>query len=414
MTTHRETANESQPASHGSLHATSGTVGEVFRVFLRLGVTAFGGPAAHIAAMEDEIVRRRQWVTDQEFLDMMSAANLMPGPNSTELAIHLGYRRAGLKGLVAAGLAFIVPATLMVWVLAIAYVEYGTRPEVTVMLTGMQPVVLAVVAHALWRLRTNLLQSPLRIAIAVVATVGVLAGAHELLVLALAAIVGLALVKRETGSHQSAPVFIALPVSVGKSFSAAASAIATAVIVPVQTFIAPTIMSVFLSFLKIGSVLFGSGYVLLAFMRAEFVVRQGWVSETQLLDAIAVGQLTPGPVFTSATFVGYLMAGHLGAVAATVGIFLPAFLFVAFSGLLIRRIRRSPRLASALDAVNAASLALMAAVLITLLKPVASTPALLVIFLIATVLLIRTQIGAAWILFGGALLGGARAALSTL
>ena len=177
-------------------------------MFLRLGLTAFGGPAAHIAVMEDEIVRRRQWVSSREFLDMLSAANVMPGPNSTELAIHLGYRRAGMRGLLAAGAAFIVPATIMVWVLAMAYVQYGMRPEVTAMLSGMQPVVLAVVAHALWRLRVSLIRSRLRLAIAVVGTISVVAGVHELVVLALAALVGLASATRWCNPARVAPSLV--------------------------------------------------------------------------------------------------------------------------------------------------------------------------------------------------------------
>lgn len=385
-----------ESALRESAQPSSGSAGEVFWVFLRLGVTAFGGPVAHIAAMEDEIVRRRQWVSGEEFLDLLSAANVIPGPNSTELAIHLGYRRAGIRGLVAAGLAFIVPATLLVWLMAIGYTRYGQRPEVGTMLAGMQPVVLAVVTHALWRLRNHVMRSPLHVAITVSGALAVLAGVHELVVLAGAAAVGLLLAAGGRGTPSQLPVLLSAS-ALKRSGAAALTTLAVAA--------APTVATVFTSFLKIGSVLFGSGYVLLAFLRAEFVVRHGWLTEGQLLDAIAVGQITPGPVFTSATFVGYLLAGHMGAVAATVGIFLPAFVFVAVSGPLLRQVRQSPRLSAALDTVNAASLALMAAVVVSMLRPIASSVSALVIFLGAAVLLMTSRIGAGWLLLGGGILG---------
>jgi len=374
----------------------AGTVSEVARVFLRLGLTAFGGPAAHIAAMEDEFVQRRGWVTHNEFVDLVSAANLVPGPNSTELAIHLGFRRAGWPGLIVAGLMFIGPAVIMVWVMAILYQRYGQRPEIGAVLTGMQPVVLAVVVQALWRLARTVLRATVPIAIALMATIAVLLGANELLVLAAAAIAGAMLVSRIPS--ESAPC-------VAPSLSpASAGVIASASLAPILA-AAPTTLGVFGAFLKIGSVLFGSGYVLLAFLRAEFVQRHAWLSEPQLLDAIAVGQVTPGPLFSSATFIGYLLAGHAGAAAATVGIFLPAFLFVAVSGPLIRRVRQSPSASGALDGVNAGSLALMAGATVLMVRPIATSPFALGIFLAASGLLIRARIGAGWMLLGGAAVG---------
>ena len=331
---------------------------EVAAVFLRLGFTAFGGPAAHIAAMEDEVVRRRQWVTREEFADLLSAANVIPGPNSTELAIHLGYRRAGWLGLVVAGLCFIVPATVMVWIVAWWYVRVGRRPEVAAMFVGMQPVVLAVVVQAVWRLRVSVLRTTRAWVIAVVSVGALLVGVNELVVLAGAALCGIGTQRwRKLNARWSTIIAANTGIVVG----------ATAV-APVAT---ATTWGVFASFVKIGSVLFGSGYVLVALLRAEFVQRHPWITEAQLLDAIAIGQITPGPVFTSATFVGYLLAGHAGAAVATVGIFLPAFFFVAMSGPLVRRIRQWPVAAAALDGINAASLAMMATVVLLLLRGVA-------------------------------------------
>jgi chromate transporter len=383
---------------------------EVARVFGRLGLTAFGGPAAHIAAMEDELVQRRAWVTRAEFMDLVSAANVIPGPNSTELALHLGLRRAGWRGLVAAGLAFVVPASVLVWMIAIAYVRYGRRPEMAAMLLGMQPVVLAVVGQALWRLGRSVLRAPLPIGIAIVGTVAVMAGLHELLVLAAAAAVGAA--SRGWTPASAARALLAAPIAppiapprggaVGRS---AGRTLGGALVTASVGSSAPSAGGVFVSFFKIGSVLFGSGYVLLAFLRAEFVQRHGWLTDGQVLDAIAIGQVTPGPVFTSATFIGYLLAGHAGAGAATVGIFLPAFLFVAVSGPLVRRVRTSPRAAAALDGVNAASLALMVAVVLIMVKPVTTSWVGIGIFVVAGAALLRTTIGAGWMLLLGAVVG---------
>lgn len=370
-------------------------------MFLRLGVTAFGGPAAHIAAMEDECVERRGWVTRSEFVDLVGVTNLIPGPNSTELAIHIGYRYAGWPGLLIAGAAFIIPATVMVWVIAVMYVRYGTRPEVTAMLVGMQPVVLAVVAQAIWRLSKTVLRGPVSIGITLASVASIFAGVHELAVLGIAAIAGALLVRRITtvDHHGALPSLVGVPTLWPSLWQA-------------SVFAAPTSLSVFGGFLKIGSVLFGSGYVLLAFLRTEFVERHSWLTEAQVLDAIAIGQVTPGPVFTSATFVGYLLAGHAGAASATLGIFLPAFFFVAISGPLVRRIRHSLRASAALDAITAASLALMFSVLVVMARPVATSVVGVGIFLLAASILIRTNIGAGWMLLAGALVGVARAFLA--
>jgi len=385
---------------------------EVVGVFLRLGLTAFGGPAAHIAAMEAELVRRRQWVTPGEFLDLLSAANLVPGPNSTELAMHLGWRRAGWQGLLAAGCAFIVPASLLVWAIAIAYMHYGARPDVSAFMRGMQPVVLAVVVQAVWRLSRTMLRTPVPTLIAALAVVALLGGVHELLVLGGAAMAGGVLRAWAPASAVSGVLVVPSPSpsSIPLGTLVATSTAATSAVLMASV---PSSIGVFGAFLKIGSVLFGSGYVLLAFMRTEFVLRHNWLTEAQLLDAIAVGQLTPGPLFSAATFAGYLMAGHSGALSATAGIFLPAFVFVAVSGPLVRAIRRSPLMGAMLDGVNAASLALMIGVALLMVRTVATSVVDLGIFAVATVLLMSTPVGAGTALLGGAIIGAIRWALST-
>ena len=378
---------------------------EVALLFLRLGTTAFGGPAAHIAMMEDEVVRRRRWLTRPEFLDLLGAANLIPGPNSTELAIHVGYRRAGRAGLVVAGLCFILPAALVVTLIAWAYVRSGTLPAAAGLLHGVKPVVIAVIAQALWGLGRSALKSAALAALAVAAVVAVVLGAHELLVLLAAAIIGAVMGagrprppappardERRSERRDAAADDDTLP-----AVAAAALALPAAA--------SGTLGTLFLTMAKTGAVLFGSGYVLLAFLRADFVERLGWLSERQLLDAVAIGQVTPGPVFTTATFVGYLVAGPAGAAVATVGIFLPAFLFVAASGPLVPRLRRSPVAGAVLDAVNVASLALMAVVAVQLARAAVVDLPTLLLALAALALLLRWRVNAAWLVLGGAVAG---------
>lgn len=363
---------------------------EVAALFLRLGITAFGGPAAHIALMEEEVVRRRAWISREEFLDLLGAVNLIPGPNSTELAIHLGHKRAGWPGLAVAGFCFIVPAALMVGALAWAYVRFGFRPEVARMLAGVQPVVLAVVLQALWNLGKTAFRKRAMIALALAAFALSLAGVNELVLLLGAGI----LVVLARGLRPRTPAASLLPLALGASG-------------------APTALAVFLAFLKIGSVIFGSGYVLLAFLRTDLVEHAHWLTERQLLDAIAVGQVTPGPVFTAATFVGYLVAGAPGAAAATIGIFLPGFILVAASGALLPRLSASPVFRAFLDGVNTASLALIAAVLVPLARAALTGPIFIVEAVVAAVLLLRFKVNAAWLVAGGAAVGLIGAALAS-
>ena len=380
---------------------------DVARVFLRLGATAFGGPAAHIGVMEDECVRRRGWLSSSEFVDLVSASNLIPGPNSTELAMHIGHRRAGWRGLWVAGLAFLLPATVLVWALAMVYVRVGRTPSAIGVLNGVQPVVLAVVVHAVWRLRAVVGTSPVRWVIALGAMLALMRGIHEVVVLLVAGVV--AVVLSRVGRNRVRPASLAALASplahdastsgigvFARTFSALAGAVAIA---------PPSLGALFVSFLKIGSVLFGSGYVLLALMRAEFVTRLGWLTESQVLDAIAIGQLTPGPLFASATFVGYVTMGHGGALAATVGIFLPAFCFVALSGQLVPMLRRSPTASAVLDGVNVGSLALLVTVVISMMPAVATSGVRVASFLVALVLLLRATLSAGWLLTGGAVIG---------
>ena len=331
--------------------ARRGALADLARLFLRLGTTAFGGPAAHIAMMEEEVVRRRRWLSREEFLDMLGATNLIPGPNSTEMAIHVGRARAGSAGLVVAGCCFILPAAVMTVAIAWAYVRFGTLPQVSAFLYGVKPVITVIVLQALWRLGRTAIKS---VTLGLVTAVAVVASAldlHELAVLFGGGLVTLLLATR----RGSGPAVAALvPWGMG---APVVSIVATAAEA------APfSLAALFLFFAKVGSVLFGSGYVLLAFLRADLVERWHWLTNAQLLDAIAVGQFTPGPVFCTATFIGYLLGRGPGAGLATLGIFFPAFVFVALSALVLPRLRRSPLAAAFLDGVNATSLALMATV----------------------------------------------------
>lgn len=368
---------------------------ELAALFLKLGALSFGGPAAHIAMMEDEVVRRRGWLTHAEFLDLLGVTNLIPGPNSTEMAIHIGWRRAGWRGWMVAGACFILPAVAAVLVLAWAYVRYGARPETTALLQGIKPVVIAIVAQALWRLGRAATKTWGLAALAVVGAALNLAGFDELLVLfgtgAVCAAGRSAAGWRAGGGGPSVAPLVPLVVAPAAALGAG--------VVPFG------LWPLFGFFLKVGSVLFGSGYVLLAFLRADLVTRWGWLTEAQLMDAIAIGQVTPGPLSTTATFIGYVLGGPAGAVVATVGIFLPAFVFVAASGPITPYIRRSPTAGAFLDGVNVASLALMAVVSWELGRSAIIDLPTLALALASLFCLIRFRTNSAWLILAGALFG---------
>jgi chromate transporter len=363
-------------------------VKELAFAFLRLGTTAFGGPAAHIALMEDEFVRRRAWLTREQFLDLVGAAGLIPGPSSTEVAIYVGYRRAGWRGLLVAGLCFILPAALMVTATAWAYVRYGRLPALGGMLYGAKAVILAIVAQALVALGRTAIKSAWLAALGVGAAIASALSVSPVVVLLAAGLVS-AVARRRSSDRMVALIG---PAPFGASIVTAAPA---------------GLLKLFLVFLKIGAVVFGSGYVLLAFLRADLVDGTHWLTEAQLIDAVTVGQFTPGPVFTTATFVGYVVEGVPGALVATIGIFLPSFLLVAVSGPLIPRLRRSRIAGAFLDGVNVAALALMAVVGVQLGRAAIVDAPTALLVLVSAAALFRWRVNSAWLVLGGGLLGAA-------
>ena len=362
-----------------------GELWELALLFLKLGTIAFGGPAAHIALMRTEVVQRRRWMDEQEFLDLMGATNLIPGPNSTELAIHLGLRRAGWRGLLVAGACFILPATLIVLAFAWVYVRYGSTPQVQDLLYGITPVIVAIIIHALWGLLRTAVKGPFLAIVGIAALALYFLGVSEIPLLFGGALVVLLVQNARQRWSGGATAFVPLGLLALPSVSAGP-------------------LGIFLSFLKIGSVLFGSGYVLLAFLRSEFV-DPGLLSNQQLIDAVAVGQFTPGPVFTTATFIGYVLDGVPGALLATVGIFLPAFVFVAITSPFIPRLRNSPVLSGILDGVNVVSLALMAGVTWQLGRYAIFDPVSVLIAVVTLVLLFATKLNPAWLVIGGGGIG---------
>lgn len=364
---------------------------ELAVLFLKLGTIAFGGPAAHTAMMEDEVVHRRQWLSRQEFLDLMGATNLIPGPNSTELAIHIGHRHAGWPGLLVAGISFILPAMVIVMAFGWLYVEYGKLPQVQNLLYGIKPVIIAVITQALWKLSNTAVKSRLLGWFGFLALVMVWLGIHELIILfglGFLTIMMQGLGKKNGPYWLFTPWFSWIPSSTHVN--------------PIASF---GLWPLFFFFLKVGSVLFGSGYVLLAFLQADLVDRWGWLTQQQLLDAIAVGQITPGPVFTTATFIGYILAGPTGAIVATLGIFLPAFIFVALSSPFISRMRASKPIGAFLDGLNMASLALMASVTISLARGTLIDGFTVILTLLSGVALIYFKVNSAWLVLAGGLLG---------
>ncbi len=368
---------------------------ELAKLFGTLGTIAFGGPAAHVAMMHTEVVTRRGWLTDREFLDLVAATHLIPGPNSTELAIHIGHRRAGWPGLIVAGAAFILPAMVIVMAVSWVYVTYGALPDVRAVMAGIGPVVIAIVAHGFWSMGRTAVKSAWLAVLGLGALAAVLAGVHELAVLGAACALALVV---HVGSRRGAAAAVVAALSGGGATTLGASALA-AVTTPFS------MTTMFWMFMKTGSVLFGSGYVLLAFLRADFVERLGWLTEGQLIDAITVGQITPGPVFTTATFIGYLLSGPTGALVATLGIFLPAFVFVAITAPIIPKLRSSPVMGALLDGVTVASLGLMAAVTWQLARVAVHDGLTAAIALVSFALLAHTRVHSGWLVLAGAALG---------
>ncbi|MFG1964808.1 chromate efflux transporter [Nonomuraea sp. NPDC049028] len=399
--------SQDEPGAHGQDPvAARRRLREVTLVFLKLGLIAFGGPAAHTAMMRDELVRRRGWVSDQRFVDLMGATNLIPGPNSTELAIHLGYDRARWRGLIAAGVCFILPAALMVTALAWAYVTYGSTPAAEGLLYGIVPAVIAIIAHALFGMLRTVVKTVWLGVLAAAALAAYLLGVNELLVLAAGAVLAATAraLRRPPGRGAAHGVLAAPLLTFGGS----------PMIGGLPVFGDPTggqLLQLFATMLKIGSVLYGSGYVLLAFLRGDFVDRLGWITNQQLIDAVSVGQVTPGPVFTTATFVGYMIAGPLGAFLATVAIFLPSFVFVGLLTKLTDKLRSSEWTSALLDGLNAAALALMAGVSYELGRTAIIDPLTAVIAVVTLVLLWKTRLNNAWFIAGGAAIGIAHALL---
>ena len=369
-----------------------GELGEVARLFLKLGFVGFGGPAAHIALMREEVVTRRGWVDDREFADLLGATNIIPGPNSTELAMHLGAQRGGGRGLVVAGLCFIGPAVAIVSVIAWLYDRYGTDPAIVDLRYGVLPVVIAIVANAVVGLGRTALTSTIMWVVGLAAFGAFLAGVHELVVLVIGGTVTALWSMRGRGAS-----FGVLLVPLWQAASGPDGV---------------SLWRLFLVFLEIGSVLYGSGYVLLAFLEQNFVDELGWLTEQQVLDAVAVGQVTPGPVFTTATFVGWQLAGPAGAAVATVGIFLPSFVFVALLARIVPWVRRHPLARAALDGVTAASLGLMAAVLVELAGTALTDVLTVAIAVVALVLVARTPVGSVYLIGAGLAIGLAHAALT--
>lgn len=364
---------------------------EVVAFFLRLGFTAFGGPAAHIALMEREACAQRGWITREAFLDLLGACNLIPGPSSTQMAMGLGYRVAGWRGLMLGGLCFILPAAVLTAGLAWSYVRFGSLPQAQGMLYGLKPVVLAIVVQALWGLGRTAFRARMLLALGGGVLLASLAGIHPLILLLGSGAVALATVgglprKGLAAAGASLPVGAGLPVL--------------------------GLGGIFVFFLKLGSVLFGSGYVLLAFLKADLVDRWHWLTQAQLLDAVAVGQVTPGPVFTTATFIGFVLKGWPGAAVATLGIFLPSFFFVGGLGLLVPRLRNSPQAAAFLDGVNAGALGLMAAVTLALGRAALVDRWTVLLGITCAVLLLRWKPNPTWLVLGGGLAGGMLHALT--
>jgi chromate transporter len=389
--------------------SSNGRLGELARLFLKLGCVAFGGPAAHIAMYEDEVVRRRGWMSAEHFLDLVGATNLIPGPNSTEMTMHVGYERAGWAGLVVAGSCFVLPAALITSVLAWLYVQFGTLPAAAPFLDGIKPAVLAIILGAVWRLGRKAVKSWRVLAVGVAVLVAVLAGVNEVIALLVGGVVGMFWLRLGGGRGSEGANVLAVPI--GAPFTKLAGLGTLSAGLGAAAASVP-LWKLALFFLKVGAILYGSGYVLIAFLHGDLVAGYGWLTDQQLLDAVAIGQFTPGPVLSTATFIGYVIAGAPGAVVATVAIFLPSFFFVLILNPLIPRLRSWPWTAAFLDSINVSALALMVAVTLELGMVVLTAWPAWVIAVLAAVLTLRFRVNAAWVVVGAAVAGWALSALA--
>ena len=363
---------------------------EISRLFLRLGFTAFGGPVAHIAMMHDEVVKKRHWLTEQEFLDILGATNLIPGPNSTEMAIHLSFKRAGWWGLLMGGISFTAPAVILMLLCAVAYQQFGATPQGEWLLYGVKPVAIAIIAQALWKLGKKAIKDKFGVGLAVFNVVLSLVGLHELWLLFISGLIGFGkkfgtqwLKTDQTRSLTPLPFLLWLNTTPA-NFS---------------------LGWLFLMFLKVGAVLYGSGYVLVAFLRADFVERLGWLTDQQLLDAIAIGQITPGPLSSTATFIGYLLGGVPGAGVATLGMFLPSFLFVAILNPILPKLLQAKSFRAFLDGVNIGALSLMTVVTVFLAQSSLVDPLTIGVAIAALFLLIKYQVNSLWLVLAGMAIG---------
>ena len=376
----------------GPVRSKAVGLGEIAAVFVRLGVTAFGGPAAHIAMMRREVVQQRQWEDERTFLDLVGLTALLPGPNSTELAIELGRRRGGRRGLIVAGAAFILPAVLIVTAIAWAYERVRSTSELVDLRTGILPVVVAIIAHAAWKLGRTAVRSVLTGAVAVLATVAAALDVHELVILAAGAVSTFAWAHRRR-AHDAAAVVPLLAAALAAPLQRSATTPDVGLV------------TLWWSFLRIGATLFGSGYVLVAMLESEFVDRLGVLSSAQLLDAVAIGQVTPGPVFTTATFIGYLLEGLPGAAVASAAIFLPAFVLVAALGGPLERWLRRPAARALLDGLNAAAVGLIVAAAWSLIGPGIDGVLGVVLAAGSLIVLALTDINPTWLIAVGLAVG---------
>jgi len=364
-----------------------GSLAEVAREFLRLGLIAYGGPAAHVAMMEEQFVRRRGWLTRERFLDLLGAVNLLPGPSSTELAIYLGEIRAGLAGLIVAGACFILPAATLVTGLAWAYMKFGALPQVAGLLFGIKPVVVALVAQAVWNLGKTALRHVALAALAVSVILLAMVGVHAVWLLIGAGLLWMILREgKRLASNRAA---------LGAWFGLGTSAMGGAL----------GVLPICFYFLKIGAVLIGSGYVLLPILRGDLVLKLHWLTDAQLLDAVAVSQATPGPFFTVATFIGFILAGWKGAALATLGMFLPAFVYVGITSGFLPKLRKSPLAGAFLDGVNAAAVALMAFVGWQFGRAALVNIPAVILAVLSGVLVFRYKVNSTWLVLGGAAAG---------